>query len=597
MLRAIERTIAWLRERPALVVGLAAGLTQVNTLWNQPVLDDGWVIFDNPLVKSLANVPRIFTEGYNVAGAATNAGLWRPVTTLTYALNYAAGGMAVGGYHAVNAGLHVAVSLLVLAWARHVVASVAPARAGTASLLAALLFAVHPVHVEAVAGMVGRAELLAALFSLAALYLSCTLARGRFRLPGALAATFLGVLSKENAAVVPLLYLLVAVTVPAAAGLPSRPGPASGAPRTAVRRALGVAALLAAAAALPFLLRPGRGLGVPVEAAWFGARPAAVVAGTMFRAVAEYLRLLVFPLELGADFFYATRIPFTPALAPEALRAAAMWSAVLLLGVLSIRRAPVRALGILWVFAALLPVLNIVPAGVLMAERLLYLPSVGFCLWAGHGAAWSMEAIGRRLPAGSRVPLALRVAAACALVALSARTLVRNGDWRDGRSLWEAEVTHAPLDPVVNNNLAVALTQAGEYERARERVLLAIRVAPGYWLAWVNLGIVQQRTGDLRGALRSFAEAVRIAPGEPRPRFYRGLALADAGDLQAAADALLEAEILAPEDAETRFRRGGYLLRLGRIGEARSELARATALDPWHGEARALLSKAEATPP
>jgi len=580
-----------------LLVGACAALCQVNTFWNQPVLDDGWVIFDNPLVKTLANVPRVFLAEYNVAGAPTNAGLWRPVTTLTYAVNYALGGAAVGGYHAVNAALHVLASLLVLAWARNVVASVDAELADTAPLLAALLFAVHPAHVEAVAGMVGRAELLATLGALLAVHLAGTRQRGRWRLPMALVAAALGVMSKENGAVAPLLFLLVAAAAPGAAGLPGRPGLGSPAGREALLRGLGVALALTLAVGLPFLFRPGRSLGVPLQASWFAGRPPEVVLGTMSRALAEYLRLLVFPWELGVDFYYAARIPFTSARAPEALLAAAVWSPVLAVGLLSVRRAPVRAVGALWIFAALLPVLNIVPTGVLMAERLLYLPSVGFCLWAGHGGAWAARAARRLFPGRRSVHLAASALAALFLAALAARTLARNADWRDGASLWRVEVAHAPLDPVVNNNLAVSLTQKGDYAGARARLLVALRVAPLYPLAWVNMGIVQHRTGDLRGALKSLARARELSPSASRPPYFTALVLADLGDLPGAVDALERSEALAPEDADTRFRRGSYLLRLGRLAEAKSELARAAALDPWHREARALLAGLTAYPP
>ncbi|HTP49818.1 MAG TPA: tetratricopeptide repeat protein [Anaeromyxobacteraceae bacterium] len=593
----LSRAVDWLRKRPAVLVAAAAALCQMNTFANQPVLDDGWVIFDNPLVKSLANLPRILLSDYAVAGAATNAGLWRPVTTLSYALNYAAGGTAVFGYHAVNAALHVLVSLLVLCWARNVVASVDPGREGAASLLAALLFAVHPVHVEAVAGMVGRAELLATLGALLALHLVGTRRRARWRLPAGLAAAALGTLSKENAAVAPLLFALVAVAAPAAAGLPNRPGLRAGERRQALLHGCAVALALALAAGLPLLLRPGGHLGVPLQASWFAGRPRGVVLGTMSRALAEYLRLLVFPWELGLDFFYAARIPFVGARSWPAILGAAVWAPTLAAGLLSLRRAPVRALGILWVFAALVPVLNLVPTGVLMAERLLYLPSVGFCLWAGHGLEWAMRAIRERFAASRPIRTAAGAVAVLAVAGLASRTLARNADWRDGESLWRAEIAHAPLDPVVNNNLAVALTQGGDLEGARARLFVALRVAPSYSFAWVNLGIVQQRTGDRAGALASLARARALAPASPRAWFFTALVLADLGDLSQAVDALARAEALAPEDAETRFRRGDYLLRLGRVPEARRELELAAQLDPWHREAHALLESARANSP
>ena len=581
-----------MRARPGLGVGAAAAVVYLGTLGNLPVLDDGWAIFDNPLVRSLANLARIFREPYGVGGPSTVGGVYRPVTTLTHALNYAVGGRAVVGYHAVNLALHVLCSLLVLALARRVVAATAPARAGAAALAAGLLFAVHPVHVEAVAALTGRAELLAALAVLSALHLAGTRERGAWRFPAALAAVVLGVLSKENAAVAALLFALVALAAPAAAGLRARPGLADREGRRALGTLLALSAAMAAAAGVYVLARPGKGaLGSPVVAQWFAGRPRSVVAGTMSRAFLEYLRLLVFPHPLGVDFYYSSRIPFTDALTAPALWSALVWGTVLLTGLLSLRRAPVRALGILWVFAALLPVSNLVPTGVLMAERLLYLPSVGFCLWAGHGAAVLQEEVARRWPGRATPGRASTALFLVALAALSAKTVLRGVEWRDARTLWEAELRLAPLDPVVNNNLAVEYLTRGEVEKARQRLEVTLRVAPSYWRAHVNMGILQQKTGEPERAMRSFRMAQLIDPSAPSPLFFAGLALADEGRLEEAVASLARAERLAPEDARTRLYRGRWLARLGRTGEARAELERAVALDPADRSAREELEK------
>src|SRR5207302_5072678 len=111
----VERALGLALSHPGWTVALAAVAVYANTLTNAPVLDDGWVIFENPLIKSLANIGRIFREPYNAAGSATNAGLYRPLTMITYALNYAVGGSNVVGYHLVNLALHVCCCLAVFA--------------------------------------------------------------------------------------------------------------------------------------------------------------------------------------------------------------------------------------------------------------------------------------------------------------------------------------------------------------------------------------------------------------------------------------------------------------------------------------------------
>jgi Flp pilus assembly protein TadD len=567
-------------------VAVAALAVYANTFGNGPVLDDGWVIFENSLIKSLSNIPRIFHEPYNVALSGANGGLYRPVTLLTYALNYAIGGSSVAGYHLVNIALHVLCSLAVLELARLFAGE---SRAGPAApLLAALLFAVHPVHVEAVTAMVGRAELLAALGSLSCLYLTCTRRRSWWRLPAALVVLALGVLSKENAAVTPVLWFLVAIALPSAALLPARPGFRADDGRRALAQTSAIAAAMACATAAYFVLRPEAG---PAGGArWFDGQPRGVIFNTMTRALAEYLQLLVLPYPLGVDFYYSNKIPFTHSFTLACVAATAAWIAVLAFGVVLLRRAPVIGLGILWIFVALLPVLNIVPIGVLMAERLLYLPSVGFCIAAGAGAAMLVDRAPaqRRLLSTGGAALALMAIAA---VAFAARTWTRNTDWRDALTLWEAELRKEPQDVVVNNNLAVEYTSRGELAKARERLEVALRTNPFYWRAHVNMGIVAHKLHDDAAAIRSLEEAHRLDPSAASPDFFMAQVLADQGDPSRAADYLARAERADPFDARTPLFRGWYLYRLGRLEEATVELRRAAMLDPGNPEAGRYLSE------
>jgi protein O-mannosyl-transferase len=546
-------------------VALVATLLYVNTLANGPVLDDSWVIFENSLIKNLRNVPAILRQPYNAAtGSETTAGVYRPVTTLSYAINYAIGGRAVGGYHLVNIALHVLCCLLVLEFSGLLAAAARAPAPDLTALLAALLFAVHPVHVEVVTAMVGRAELLAALGSLGCLYLTCTRERARWRFPGALVALALGVLAKENAAVTPLLFGLVAVTVPAAAGLEARPKP--------LWHACGLAAWMALAA-VPYLLLHPEGVGIPIASQWFGGQPPSVVFFTMTRVVAEYLRLLVFPHPLGVDFFYAHRIPFTLTFTLACLVATLLWLAALAAGLVVRRRAPLIALGVVWIFVALLPVLNIIPIGTLMGERLLYVPSVGFCLAAGAAVA---PLIGVQRPRRS----AARAGVTVVLLALGVKSVLRNAEWRDAVTLYEAELKRTPTDPTLNNNAAVEYTLRGDLDRARQRLDIVLQTTPGYWRAHVNMGILAHRMHDDSAAMFWLRQAHELAPSASSPYFWMATVAADAGRLGEAVDYLARAEERDPRDARTPLYRGRYLRQLGRLGEAAAELRRAAELDP-----------------
>ncbi len=177
-------------------VALLAVLPFVNSFGNNFAFDDGIAIVENPLIKSLRNVPTLLTSGYWEPYPRMGK-LYRPLVTISYAANYAMGGLRPFGYHLINLLLHLAVSLLVYRLALRLF------RQPEGALVAAALFAVHPLHTEAVTGIVGRAELFAAAFFLLAWWWDLE-GRGRPRyIVGSLAAFALALVSKEHAVALP----------------------------------------------------------------------------------------------------------------------------------------------------------------------------------------------------------------------------------------------------------------------------------------------------------------------------------------------------------------------------------------------------------
>jgi hypothetical protein len=573
-----------LLRRAWILVALVAVLPFAQTLPNPPVLDDGWVVVDNPLVQGgLRNAARILTSPYNYGGPGTTGGLFRPVTTLTFAANYAVHGRSPFGYHLVNLLLHVLASLLVLSLTRRLAEATMPDRAPWVALVAGLLFAVHPVHVEAIAPIVGRKELLSTVFALAALLVAFS-GRGAARSLGRLAGTVglgaLAILSNEGAAVLPLLYGIVAVAVPGAAGIVDEPGFRDGKARRALLRAVSVSALLLLSL-VPYLLLRGMPRGVPLEAQWLAGVPRSTVTLTTGRILAEYVRMLAFPGFLGTDFAYAARVQLVPHMTVDLILALLAWVPLVVGALLLLRRFPVPSAGLLWTFGALLPVLHLIPIGVLLAERLTYLPSAGFCI-----AAAAVIGSLRRTP--------LAVGAVFGLVAvLGIRSAVRAADWSTDLTLWESELPKAPRDVVVNNNLAVAYSARGEYAKAIPPLQTSIRVAPGYWRAHVNLGIAEQGLDRPDRARAAYLEAIRIAPGLADPLYFYARFQTAQGDLAGALATLGEARRLAPEQARLLTAQGQNLAKIGRVDEARAAFRAALAIDPADGDARRGLAATE----
>jgi protein O-mannosyl-transferase len=412
------------RLAPALVA-LVAFAVFANTLSHQFVYDDHSVIVENPLVHDLSRWREIISNPW------WPRGLYRPFTSLTLAANWAAAPAAPFGFHLVNVLAHgVAAALVCLLAAR----LLSPAGA----LAAGLLFAVHPVHVEAVANVVGRAEILAGVFVLAASL--CYLAYGdtardppdstrrrTLAAAGTLGAGVLALASKESAFALPGLLL---VADWARARIRVEPF------GTRIGRTwpLWLATLIVSSAWL--------WLRAQVVGELAGDLPAPGLTGTgvgeriviMLPVVAEYLRLFLFPLHLSAEYS-PDFLPASPEFGARALSGLLLLGACVFVALALRHRAPMVTAGLTWTATALFVIGNVlVPSGVLLAERTLYIASVGVCLAAGF--VWDWLYLRRR-----RAAIAVL---AVLLAAASVRTFTRSPVWRDDATFFPVLVADAP---------------------------------------------------------------------------------------------------------------------------------------------------------
>ncbi|MDX2121725.1 MAG: hypothetical protein SF070_11800, partial [Gemmatimonadota bacterium] len=320
--------------------------------------------------------------------------------------------------------LYVLVSLLVLALAHRLL----PPGPATA---AAALFAIHPVHAEVVGKVVGQGELLAAGWGVLALLLALDGERSGWsarRTAGMLGALGAALLSKEHAVVLPFLFPVLLL--------------AGGGRRALLRESAGKAAVLMAGVLILYLsLRHavlGGISGDLMHPAWRG-ETAASRGLTMLAAVPTLVRLLFWPTHLQAD--YSPR----ELLVVQTLSGPPLVGLGLLLGLCALafaaRRHPIVPAGLAWVGLAFLPAANLLlPTGVLLAERTLFLPSVGACLVVGGVGA----ALGRHFAAGSTVRLGWGALVICLISLGGSRSISRLPVWRDNRALFAQTVLDAP---------------------------------------------------------------------------------------------------------------------------------------------------------
>lgn len=547
--------------RPGLLLAVAIVLLAIvpylRTLGHGFVLDDRAEIVENAHVRSLANWRGILLSPLLAGHGLEGVRLYRPLTTLTYAVDQAVSGGSASWFHLLNVLLHAATSLL--AW--EVLRGWFQDR--LAPFLGAALFAVHPVHVEAVANVSGRKELLATLFCLATIL---AFRRWRWEGEGGLllaGATFLaGLLSKESAVVTPALLALEAWLLPS-------PGDES---RSFRDRVLGPAALFSGVLGGYLALRagvldgmlPGRPSVLDNPLAHVGPVDRLLTAVVV---VARGLRLQVAPFGQSPDYSLAAIPVVTSPASPAFLLAAGALVAVGM-AVVALRAERGLVVAAIVYPLALAPAANVLfPIGTIFGERLLYLPSVATCAVLGWVAARGVRKQGR----GAVVVLGIVGLAAIA------RTVTYAATWKSDETLFIAARTVMPSSAKVRYNAGAILAGRGESAEAMREYGAALAIHPHYPEALVNRGNLRLSLGDRRGALEDLSAAIRISPKDARARNSRGLLHRLEGRLPLAI-ADLDVAIAADSGyGEALLNRGIAQQMAGNLGAAREDFR--TALD------------------
>jgi len=507
----------------AAAVAALALLSYVNTFGHGFVFDDKPYIRENHALRTAGFEVFLPSWWHKVPFNEALGGFYRPLTFLTLQWNgdFGRGEPSPVPYHVTNWLLHAGASVLAWLLARRVTGSDA------AALVAGALFAVHPIHTEAVAWVSGRAELLWGVFGLGSLAVFAGLpsAREHHRtrlVVAALVLQTLALLSKENAvAVVLILPLMILAT------------PALRAHRGVWWAALPFAVLTAVHVATVFWIRDGAPddrVPIPLDNPIVGASPADRGA-TAFAVLARQVGLLLWPAWLSCDYSYAA-IPVTTFSDPRAILGLVLFFGLLV--------ATTRSFGAAFFLASWFPISNLpVVTGTILAERLLYVPSLGLCLAAGVLLA--------------RWPRELPWVAGALVVALGARTLVRNTDWRSERRLQESALAVVPRSAKVHLSLAGVALDERKPDEALRHADEALAIYPGYPQALVNQGIVFSDRGDQKQAEALYRQALRQNARNPTTLNNLGVCLAKQERYAEAAEAFRAALHIVPHFEQARL--------------------------------------------
>jgi tetratricopeptide (TPR) repeat protein len=534
-------------------------LPYLNTLRNGFVSDDGMQVLQNPFIHDLHYLGRIFTtQATSYIPEMPN--FYRPLMNVGYLFCYQVFGPHAWGFHLTN----IVVNALVVAALFLLTNRMFQDR--NLALMTTVLFAVHPIHSEAVAWVGAIPDLELTFFYMLTFWLFLDAARpgGRdsYWAQLGLAGSFLlTIFSKEQAVTLPVLATVYEHFYRADR---KETTPAQKAQRYGVLWFLTVAYLL-----FRILVLGGLSSGSSLQLSWFGILTSA---GAL---LGQYLGEFLWPVDLRVFCpFHAPLSLFDPPVIGGLAALAACTGVFVYLW----RRAKPLSFGLVWMLLTLAPVLNArwMPAAA-FEERYLYLPSVGLCwvvgwaflrLWvqaSARGAAWR-----RAFAAAFGILVAL-----CGL-----RIVTRNRDWRDNFTLYTKTLSFCPDAYYVRRDLGSEYWQKEDLESAEREWRETLQTAPRYSLAYSSLGLLELKRQRYPEAIEFFKKALELNPRNASARLYLGVSYMDTHMLQLAEPELRTAVSAYAFDANARNALGKFYLEEGRAAEAEQQFLRSVEIEP-----------------
>jgi tetratricopeptide (TPR) repeat protein len=607
------------RFRPEVVISLFLLITTLAVYW--PVRNHDFVNFDDDVyVTENSIVQKGWTvEGVKFAFTSKTLNHWHPLTWLSHMTDCQIFGLDAGWHHRVNLFFHLANILLLYLVFRRMTGAI------WKSAIVAALFALHPLHVESVAWVSSRKDVLSAFFWLLAMlaYLRYSEHPGFIRYLLVLVAFALGLVAKPMVVTLPVILLLmdywplnrIRIEYPAEEKNTETLKPPN--QRVQTRNLLRLISekflplfLTGVSIAITFMVRR-HDLTLDLSRLWPTKEH---LAGALI-SYTSYLVKTLRPLELATPYLY-----------PEV---ESTWqtygSGFLLLSVSALiffgrKRYPYLLVGWLWYLITLLPVIGVVGIGPhTMADRYTYLPLIGLYMMI----TWGIFEFLKTRRTGSLIPSILSVGIIVGCLAIT-RSQVRY--WKNSVTLFEhtLEVTRDNYMPHNNlglaladrgrfldaidhykkaleinprfgktyNNLGLALNELGRYDEAFRCFSRALKINPGSGDVHTNLGAVLIAQGKLDEAIENLSRALVINPNSVSALNNMGLALARKGSYQSAIFHFSEALRLDPEMAGAHFNLGNLMANLGKYEVAEDHFSRGLQIDPKRADAHFFMGNA-----
>lgn len=514
--------------------------------------DDTQYVTDNAVVKSgitLHNIVWAFT--------ATSAANWHPLTWLSHMLDVQLFGLNAAGHHMTNVLFHLINTLLVFLVLRTTTGC------WWRSLFVAALFGLHPLHVESVAWIAERKDVLSTLFWLLTMYVYsryvATRTLGAYFL--ALGFFALGLMSKPMLVTLPFVLLLWDIW------------PLDRCTERYSRLLL---------EKVPFLVLTVVSCIITYYAQLHGGS-VSVTIPLQFRAINamvsywRYMADMFWPASLAVIYPLPTNVYLL-----QGILAAA---GLLVISFICIRLRhgrPFLPVGWFWYLGTLVPVIGLVQVGEQSrADRYTYIPLLGLFILIAWGVPPLLKRL--RIPAA---PLAVIV-----LAGLSACTFFQVRHWKNNFALFSHAARVVPDNHVAHLNVGSMLADQGRFPEAIGHYLASLKTQPGSSEVHGNLGKAYAESGDFTKALIHYGEALRLEPENADILFSQGMALAIQGKLDAAIDSFKKSLLVRPTSAETHYNLGVALIKTGHREDAVSHFTEALRINPKLDAAKRALDK------
>lgn len=525
-----------------------------------PVVNNGYVEYDdNTYVSENPHIQQgVNTGTLRWALASFYAANWHPVTWLSHMIDWQVYGPKPAGHHVTSLLIHLA-SVLVLFLALERMTGAA----GRSAFVAAL-FAVHPLHVESVAWLAERKDVLCALFWFLAIGAYARRnEQPRLAPPAVVAFAVLALSSKPMAVTLPLTLLLLDFW-PLGSGR-------SRTALVAIREKTSLFALSATSAGLTVMAQhAGRTISTLAE------RPLDQRLGNAAVAYVAYLVKTVWPMRLAA--FY----PHPGATIPtwKILGAVALITVASALALRLRRTRPYLLFGWLWYLVTLLPVIGLVQIGAQgMADRYTYIPLVGIFVVISWGGVDAIESLAVRVSPRGRRHIAMTTALVCMLILIGV-TRFQVRFWKDQETLFTRAIAVTEGNYIAHAELGTLRARQGRLDEADEQFREVLRMRPNLASGHMNLGANLFQLGKADEAFVELRVALRLDPSDPRIQSNLGRFLSLQGSLDEARRHFEEAIRLDPNFTDGFVGLGHVLARLGRYDEACVQFTEAIRLDP-----------------